>query len=69
MPKVVTVDPWDGKDGVPFEEEPFEWMTMMMSKVMVMVMVTSFRYYYIRRQGDEMNRERACILHMMGSLV
>jgi protein disulfide-isomerase A6 len=25
MPKVVTVDPWDGKDGVPFEEEPFEW--------------------------------------------
>jgi len=25
VPKVVTVEPWDGKDGVPFEEEPFEW--------------------------------------------
>ena len=25
VPKVVTVEPWDGKDGVPFEEEPFDW--------------------------------------------
>jgi hypothetical protein len=24
IPSVVTVDPWDGKDGVPIEEEPLE---------------------------------------------